>query len=274
MINICSSIHAQLKRNVGDRPYLARLVEEGSLCGTISEAGLWLHCLVGWKVIAHLETKLRCFWLLNQLGFHSREDVYGLISALEKESDHVSERERLGVQIPQNFIGEWEFDKAALIDHAKSKKDFHIRSNSKTFVGAAGTFKVALVLSNKGAAGLRLMWVVALGTEFDGFNSGDTHFNLEVSGAASFGCQVTMPEIASWPQPDPEELLWAEASCGTQADHFALDSSFGKHVLSGLPLLCCIRIAFSISKECCAVRPLLWIQQNSRDLLIESMFAS
>merc|ERR1712176_1000348 len=86
----------------------------------------------------------------------------------------------------------------------------------------------------------------------------DVQLYLEVSGAACSGSHENLPRIASWPQPDP----W---------DDFAIDSSLGKHLLLGLPLVCCVRIALSISKECCVVQPLHSIRCNDRCLFVESL---
>jgi hypothetical protein len=251
----------QLRRKVGDRPYLSILAEKGEVCGTVSRAGLWLHCVVGWQVTAFLKSQLRCFWILNQLHFRCREDVYGLISGIQGEGDYVLEREKIGLQIPMLFLGEWEFDKEAIAGFADSRCVSQLWSKPKMFVGPAGDFKVSLVLSNKSMDRLQLRWEVEVGAEFGEVNAEGAQLNLEISGAACSGSNESVPSIAAWLQTTP-------------GDDFAVCSSLGQQLLSGLPLLCCLRIALSNLKECCAVQPLQWIQCNDRDLVLEQLMVA
>jgi hypothetical protein len=224
-------------------------MEKGNVCGTLSRDGFWLHCVVGWQVIAFLKNQLRRFWILNQLHFRCRESVYGLISTIEGEGDRVLEKERVGLQTPTLFLGEWEFEKAAISDCAGGSKRsaFPFRSMPKVFAAAAGNFKVSLALSNNSDMDrLQLSWEVEFGVEFDETNAEDVQLNLEISGAACSRSHEAIPSIASWPQ---TARSWP-------VDDFARDSSFGKQLLSGLPLVCCLRIALSVMKESCVVQPL------------------
>jgi len=95
-----------------------------------------------------------------------------------------------------------------------------------------------------------------------------------------------MQQIASWSRPNLGHLAGigntgpidfaalGRILCNTSPIDFAENSDLGKKLLSGLPLLCCMRIASSISSESgaveCAVQPLHWIERSDRDLLVES----
>jgi hypothetical protein len=265
VLTVSSSVRTQLKRKVGDRPYLTRFIEEESVCGTISRDGIWLHCIVGWDLIAHLKKQLRCFWLLDELRFRSREEVYGLISAMEAEAEYLIERERSALLVPMVFIGEWEFPSLATGDWAKSDRPLHLRSTPKLFSGGFfGTFKVALVVSSNGKGGMRLEWEIEHGAIFDMLNVFDMDINLEISGVFCSCGAGTVPEIASC------STQRVEQSRSTQ-NEFAASSCLGNRLLSGLPLLCCMRCSLSVSKCACAVQPESWIQSCDRDLVLESV---